>query len=172
MNTISFACEGFPVPKGSFTPTKNGGFRPAGDPDKINAWRNDVRFAAKLAMQGMPLMTGAIRLSVDFCLPYPHSLIRKYQMGWLPPIKKPDMDKLLRSVCDHLTGIVWVDDSQVCYCTMNKSYAWDDVPGAYVEVTEMDDEWLRSYAGTRSLIKQAIADQAEPEHVPWLWPEP
>ena len=169
MNTISFACEGFPVPKGSFTPVGNGRFRPAGNPDKINAWRNDVRFAAKLAMDGRAPFTGAIRLSVDFALPYPHSLIRKYQFGWYPPIKKPDMDKLLRSVCDHLTGIAWADDSQVCYCTMNKSYAWDDVPGAYIEVTEMDDDWLKRYGSTRSLIKQVIADE---QSVSVVWPDP
>lgn len=161
--SVTLNVGGLPVPKGSFTPTRNGGFRPAGNSDKINAWRNDVRHEARCAMGERAPFTGAVRLTVDFMLPYPRSSIRKSQFGWLPPVKKPDMDKLLRSVCDHLTGIVWVDDSQVCYCTMVKSYAWDGVPGASIEVTEMDEPWLKDYASTRQTIRD-IMHELPSEH--------
>lgn len=154
--TISFSVQGIPVPKGSFTPTKNGGFRPAGNNVRIREWRTEVTYAARQAMGARKPFVGAIRLSADFSLPYPHSIIRKYQFGWLPHIKKPDVDKLLRSICDHLNGLTWMDDSQVCYCVVNKHYAWDESPGVYIEVTEMDDQWLKDYAATRSLIKDAL----------------
>ena len=156
MRTVSFSVEGYPVPKGSYSHVGKGRFIPQGNPDRINAWRGDVRYAAREAMGDQQPWTGAIRLSLDLSLPYPHSIIRKYQFGWLPHIKSPDVDKLLRSVCDHLTGIVYVDDAQVCFVALNKGYAWDDTPGAFIEATEMDEPWLKQYAQTRAMIKETI----------------
>jgi Holliday junction resolvase RusA-like endonuclease len=50
------------------------------------------------------------------------------------PTGKPDADKLLRAIGDALTGVVWVDDSQVCDAYVSKQ--WDDVGGGErVEVT-------------------------------------
>jgi Holliday junction resolvase RusA-like endonuclease len=157
MEAVSFQVAGFAVPKGSFTPTRNGGFRPQGSPERINAWRGDVRLAARQAMGDRQPFTGAIRLTADVTLPYPRSSVRKYQLGWLPHTKKPDADKLLRSICDHLTGIVWADDSQVCFFHISKSYAWDDMPGAWIEVCEMDEEWLKVYATRRQMLRDAIS---------------
>ena len=156
METASFQAYGYAVPKGSHRPVGNGRFIPQGDPGKIAAWRDDVRAAAREAMGSRHPFTGAIRLNADITLPYPRSSVRKYQMGWLPHTKKPDADKLLRSICDHLTGICWVDDSQVCFFHISKSYAWDDTPGAWIEVTEMDEDWLRSYAHNREMLRRAI----------------
>jgi Holliday junction resolvase RusA-like endonuclease len=155
MQAVSFQVSGFAVPKGSFTPTRNGGFRPQGSPERINAWRTDVRAAAKLAMGDRPPFLGAIRLSADITLPYPRSSIRKYQMGWFPHLKKPDGDKLLRSICDHLTGIVWADDSQVTSFRITKSYAWDHDPGAFIDALEMDEEYLRRLAANRRMLLEA-----------------
>lgn len=155
---VSFQVDGLPVPKGSFSPARNGGFRPQGDQRKINAWRSDVKAAAHLAMDGagyVDLMRGPIRLLVDFQLPAPKS-IPKYKMGWLLPTKKPDIDKLIRSVCDHLTGIVWADDSQVCFLTLTKHYAWDDRPGIWCEITELEEEWVKSYGATRMSVKRVL----------------
>lgn len=156
MDAVSFHAYGFATPKGSYRPVGKGRFIPQGDPGKILAWRDDVRLAARMAMGDRRPFTGAIRLSADITLPYPRSSVRKYQMGWLPHLKKPDADKLLRSICDHLTGICWADDSQVCFFHISKSYAWDDMPGAWIEVQEMDEEWLRSYAHNRALLREAI----------------
>ena len=159
--SISFTVLGLPTPKGSFTPTRNGGFRPQGDSAKLKAWRNHVTTAARDAMGSRKPFQGAIRLSVDFSLPYPRTSIRQWQWGWWPAVKRPDVDKLLRSINDHLNGLAWYDDSQVCFCTVNKHYAWDDLPGAYVEVAEMDDEWLRQYAATRTLIQETLREMAD-----------
>lgn len=84
-----------------------------------------------------------IRLACEFQLPYPKSSIRKYQFGWLPHTKQPDVDKLLRALMDALTGIVWVDDSQVSFVAVNKSYAWNGKPGAFVVVDFLGDEQLQ-----------------------------
>ena len=39
------------------------------------------------------------------------------------PATKPDVDKLVRAVLDALTGIVWVDDSQVAILSAEKVYS-------------------------------------------------
>lgn len=99
----------------------------------------------------------AIRLFTEFKLPYPVSSIRKYQWGWWPHTKQPDIDKLLRALLDAMTGIVWVDDSQVCYCVANKVYAWQGSPGAVVVVDFMNDEALHNL-GLRQQNVQNVLD--------------
>lgn len=146
MRSLSFQVDGVPVPKGSLTRMPNGAMLPAGTAQsrvRYGVWRIDLRAAAKGAMGDENLMTGALRVMIDCKLPYPKSLIRKWQMGWWPAKKKPDVDKLARGVLDHLKGIAWVDDSQVCWLTVNKRYAWDDKPGAAITIDEMPDDVLR-----------------------------
>lgn len=100
--------------------------------------------------------TGPIRLMVEFQMPYPTSSIRKYQFGWWAHTKKPDVDKLTRFLFDALTGIVWKDDSQVCYATINKVYAWNNRPGAYVVVDFLDDDWLQSVGAIHRQIENVM----------------
>src|SRR6188474_809316 len=117
MESISFHVYGTPMPKGSTTRV-NGNTIPAGTSasrKRMSEWRSDIREQALAAMGEMEPSMGAIRMMMEFQLPYPVSSIRKYQLGWLPHTKKPDVDKLMRMMLDALTGIVWKDDSQVCY---------------------------------------------------------
>lgn len=44
---------------------------------------------------------------------------------WVP--KTPDLDKLVRAVCDALTGIVWRDDAQVAHMVLNKWWGYNHV---------------------------------------------
>lgn len=143
MESVSFHVYGLPKPKGSTTRMPNGATLPAGTANSrkaFNEWRTDIKSAAVAAMDGEPASTRPIRLMCEFQLPYPTSSIRKYQMGWLPHTKKPDVDKLMRALLDGLTGIVWVDDSQVCYSMVNKVYAWDGKPGAEVIIDFISDD--------------------------------
>lgn len=56
-------------------------------------------------------------------------------------VKKPDLSKLVRCVEDALTGIVWVDDSQVTIINTSKRYATDDYPaGAYITIRKIEHE--------------------------------
>jgi len=127
----------------------NGAMLPAGTTEsrkRASNWRNDVRIASIEAMGDRPPSLNCIRMMVEFRLPYPKSSVRKYQLGWLPHIKQPDVDKLLRMILDAMTGIVWGDDSQVAFATINKTYAWDNRTGAYVIIDFMSDESMRELA--------------------------
>lgn len=159
MDSVTFHVSGYPAPKGSFTRMPNGAMLPAGTTasrEKGINWRNEIRHVALDTMGDNQPQRGAVRLMVEFQLPYPKSSIRKYQYGWWPHIKKPDVDKLLRMLLDALTGIVWADDSQVAYVTVNKVYAWNDRPGAYIVIDFLGDDSLQSLAASQRTVINAI----------------
>lgn len=159
MESVAFHVNGQPMPKGSFTRMPNGAMLPAGTTEsrkKVSNWRRDIRDAALGAMGDEFPSSRAIRVMVEFQLPYPKSSIRKYQFGWLPNTKQPDVDKLLRMLFDALTGIVWVDDSQVAFVTCNKVYAWNGKPGAYVVVDFLSDESLHELASMQRDVTNVI----------------
>lgn len=88
-------------------------------------WRRDVAYSALDAMRGTGLAPPIVpkgqeaRLVVSFYLPRP-----KYLKNTRPPnLVKPDLDKLVRSICDALKGVGWHDDSQVTKIEAAKYYA-------------------------------------------------
>lgn len=135
IDSVSFRIYGNPSPKGSWTRMPNGATLPAGTTasrKRYNDWRHDVRAAALEAMGNENPTDLPVKLMVQFDLQYPATTIRKWQWGWWPHTKQPDVDKLLRAVMDALTGIVWLDDSQVTFAYLTKVYAWNGKPGAHV----------------------------------------
>jgi len=159
INGISFDVDGIPTPKGSTTRMPNGATLPAGTTEsrkRMAQWREDVRHEAKTAMDGNPPIIGPIRLFAEFRLIPPRTGIRKSEIGWKCHTKKPDVDKLFRALADAMTGIVWVDDSQVCVSAINKSYAWDMRAGASVTVDLITDDSARRLSAMRSIVRNAI----------------
>jgi crossover junction endodeoxyribonuclease RusA len=137
----------------------NGAMLPAGTTasrKRFGEWRGDIRSAALVAMGEHQPSLHPIRLMCEFQLPYPTSSIRKYQMGWLPHTKKPDVDKLMRALLDALTGIVWKDDSQVCYATVNKVYAWSGSPGAEIIIDFIDNDVAVAIARNQAKVRDVI----------------
>jgi Holliday junction resolvase RusA-like endonuclease len=105
------------------------------DSDTNRDWRNAVSQAARVAMAqaGARSIEGPVAISVTFCLPRPKRL--KGHME--PHITRPDLDKLLRSCCDAMSGILFADDAQVVFVTMSKQYAEVGAqPRAVVTVTD------------------------------------
>jgi crossover junction endodeoxyribonuclease RusA len=159
MDSITFHVLGTPMQKGSIVRMPSGGYLPAGTTASrkaMNQWVSDVRYAASEAMGERQPVRTCIRFMCEFQLPYPQSSIRKYQLGWYPHIKKPDVDKLLRSMLDALTGVVWADDSQVAYAIINKVYAWNDRPGAHVVVDFMNDVALRNIGQSHQFVTNVL----------------
>lgn len=72
---------------------------------------------------------GAVRLELAFHMKKPKSYPKTKV---LPATKKPDLDKMVRSVKDALTGIFYVDDSQVVELVASKRYG--DAPGVEIRI--------------------------------------
>ena len=56
-----------------------------------------------------------------------------------PMVQRPDLDKLIRSTLDGLTGAVFVDDSQVVavHASKRRAEAWE-ITGVEVQATEIE----------------------------------
>lgn len=138
MSTVGFFVPGIPVAKGSlkaFIP--RGWQRPVltstgGKP--LNVWEQKIAVYTRqhgltMAPRGVP-----VSLCLDFKLPRPKSLPKSVTAH----TKKPDLDKLCRGVLDGLTGVAYVDDSQVEKLTASKAYAPEGYTGVYVVVNSGD----------------------------------
>ena len=104
------------------------------DNPRLPQWRQEVAQAAKSARESVALkglLTCAVALTLEFYRPRPKGDFGTGRnAGKLkasaPPyaIKRPDTLKLARAVEDALTGVVWVDDSQVVRHSLSKD--WGD----------------------------------------------
>lgn len=132
MTEITFAVSGTPVTQGSTKAFVVGGrARVAHDKSKaLMDWRGDIAHAAQEAAHGRFAAVGVpVSLSATFYLQRPASAPKKV----LFPTKKPDLDKLVRSLLDAGTGVLWADDSQVVAIQASKAFA-PRAPGVQVEV--------------------------------------
>ena len=146
------------MPKGSVVKMRNA-YVAAGTPHSrhmLQEWEHNLRVDATTAMNGREPSTSCIRFMCEFQMPVPKTTIRKDQLGWLGHTKKPDVDKLLRAVLDALTGIVWVDDSQVAFATANKTFAWNGRPGAHIIIDFWSDEVLQQFADSHRRVTDAM----------------
>ena len=148
VKTLDFFVAGDPTPQGS-----KRAFVVKGKPiltesagDKLRTWRQDVRAAALEAMKAAQPedwrpFTGAVLVWLNFSMRPPKSLPKKV----LWPIKRPDLDKLIRAVLDALGSAgVFKDDSQVVQLTASKRWpihSGAGVPGVIVTVAEKPETW-------------------------------
>ena len=131
---ISFTVPGVPAPGGSkkaFMNPRTNKIVVMDDAKNNKGWRERVSVFARQAMEGKPPLEGPLRVAVTFMMPRPRS---HYGTGknsqslkpWAEkamPTSKPDATKLFRALEDALTGIVWLDDSQVVFQVITKTYA-------------------------------------------------
>ena len=146
---IEFFVPGVPRPGGSKTAgynrkTGKSFVREAG---KHTAdWRAVVSLAASEAMGDRPLLTGPLRLDINFYFERPKNHYRT-RNGLISDVVKlsapvykitmPDRTKLTRSTEDAMTKIVWRDDAQVCDGRLVKRYG--EKPGALIIITELPE---------------------------------
>ena len=115
-----FTVLGLPRPQGShraFMP-KGAKFPVVTDANRnLKQWRD---LTSLVAQDHAPkeLVENAVRLKVDFYFARPKSLTKRVNFH----LKKPDLSKLIRSIEDSLTNIVWQDDSQVVEIVATKNY--------------------------------------------------
>ena len=119
MPSISFEVPGRPQPQGSMRNIGRG--RMISDNPKLKSWRDAVAIVALLAKERThykPLIKGAVSIYAEFYFLCPKS-VREQENT-----RKPDIDKLIRAIFDALTGVVYVDDSQVNMVSASKHFSY------------------------------------------------
>lgn len=119
---VIFEAIGIPVAQGSKKVMRNrhtGNVVMFDSSKRHRPWRVLVSLVAQEAMLAGPIMQ-AVNLAAVFKFPRPEKHYRAGKYAHLlkdsapcQHISTPDLDKLVRCVCDSMTGIVWGDDSQV-----------------------------------------------------------
>jgi Holliday junction resolvase RusA-like endonuclease len=149
MTEVSIDVLGTPAPKGSNRAMVRGGravFVPGGsktNQDALQSWAGQCRLACLSFVSGQtaPLFTQvAVAVAITFRLKRPGGHWAK--AGGLKssapafPAVKPDLDKLVRSTLDALSGVVFDDDSRVVRTMSEKQYAQPGQEGATIRVWE------------------------------------
>ena len=130
--SLNISVLGRPSPQGSKRHVGGGRFIEASK--YLPAWRKEITTAAVKIMQdeGWETIADPVHLEVVFYLERP-ATIPQEKRPW--PIKPPDLDKLVRGVCDGLTdAAVWTDDDLVVKLTASKQYADTREPGASITI--------------------------------------
>lgn len=92
-------------------------------------WAYAVAWKARAV--GVRPASGPMRLVASFAITRPKRPTHAFPA-------RDDLDKLLRSVFDALTGVAWIDDQQVVDVVATKSWAGEDGPGATITVEPME----------------------------------
>ena len=135
-----FVVEGLsPAPQGSKRHV--GGGRMIESSAKVKPWREAVRQEA-LATNA-PMAPGPVFVRITFRFNRPKGHLNT--KGLIKPsapidhVTRPDLDKLVRSTLDGLTGALFTDDSQVAFMVASKEYAAaGQREGATIEVRIID----------------------------------
>lgn len=130
---ISFFVAGEPAPQGSKTGfVKNGRVVLVEASSKVKPWRAAVSNQAVLAMRNRELLDGPIEVTLHFLMP------RGKTVNRIMHTVKPDLDKLIRSTLDGLTGTVFKDDALVVAVSAAKDYTTGE-PGCKIMISEASD---------------------------------
>lgn len=119
---------GEPAPQGSKRHV--GGGRMIEQSAKVGPWREAVAWGTHRVSKGQ-LVDGPVMVQIVFYLRPPKSVRNP---GETPHVKRPDVDKLIRSTLDGITGSVIDDDSQVWHVDASKRYTCKSATGARIVV--------------------------------------
>ena len=96
-------------------------------PKRNQEYRQKVQTAARVAMTGAEPLTDEICAAVK--------IYRKYKRS---SRIFGDVDNHLKAIFDALNGVVFVDDSQICRCVVEK-YTDKENPRAVIEIGALDE---------------------------------
>lgn len=121
--TITFSVPGDPVPQPRPRVSTRGGFGRAYTPTThpVHAYRRSIAFEA--AKAGATPGTASVSVVIDavFVRPKSHTT-KKGVKASAPELPRCDVDNVAKAVLDSLTGVAWVDDTQVRRLVIEKSY--------------------------------------------------
>lgn len=140
-DSVTFAVHGIPAPQGSKRHVGRGVMIESSK--KVKPWRQDVKHAAIEKKPAVWDTAAPMILSVVFRFQRPKSHFNKSGLrSTAPPhcmsASTGDLDKLLRSTNDALTGVLFDDDRQVISIDATRRYCiGNEPPGAIITLTAL-----------------------------------
>lgn len=143
--SLTVTVYGTPAPQGSKRHVGNGVLIESSA--KVKPWREAVKHAvidARLAAEpyyGLPPIEGPVAAALIFTVPKPASAPKRTHT-W--PVRRPDLDKLIRSTLDAITDSGAIrDDAQIVELTAAKRYPGEGphaltTPGAWIRLTPIE----------------------------------
>lgn len=138
-----FEIEGEPKGKERARTVMQGGKVHSFTPKATKTYEAQVK-AAFEECGGKMHETAAIKISVEAYYTIPKSktgAARERVIVEDRPQKKPDIDNVVKIICDGLNGVAYKDDSQVVEISAAKHWATDDKPCVLVWVHAIDARW-------------------------------
>ena len=138
-DSLTFVVHGIPAPQGSKRHIGRGIMVESSK--KVKPWRQDVKYAAIDQKPDEWDMASPVHLSVVFRFQRPKSHFNKSGLRSSAPsactsATHGDIEKLVRSTNDALTGVLFDDDRQVVSLNASKRYCEEtELPGAIITVT-------------------------------------
>lgn len=120
-------------------------------PPKTAAYEAMIRSCYRVAAQGQPepyYGPGTpVRIAVTAFYKIPvktnKRTIVRMQHGLVRPMRKPDLDNILKAVCDALNGIAYKDDAQIVDIATSKFYSCEAEEGLRIEVAAATEDVIR-----------------------------
>jgi crossover junction endodeoxyribonuclease RusA len=96
-------------------------------------FRDRITWAAHDAWRPRVVLTGEpLTIALEFVMPRPVSTPKTTPAA----VRRPDLDKLVRCVCDAMTGVIYADDSQIVHLVTHQRLArLHEPPGVHIELT-------------------------------------
>ena len=143
MREVKFHVPGKPQGKARAKTFYTNGVTRTVTPEKTVLYENFIKDRYLQEAGGFFLETGTpveLRIVARFLPPTSASKIVKHQMlsGKILPLKKPDVDNIVKVVADSLNGIAYHDDKQIAFAAAKKAYS--AVEGLDITVGEYKGE--------------------------------
>lgn len=137
---VRFTVLGEPKGKGRPRATVSGGYAKVYTPKDTVMYENLVRLEYRQQCGDYMFPEGAVldmRIAAFYSIPKSASKKKRKQMedGSIRPVKKPDMDNVVKSIADSLNGVAYRDDTQIVDCAVRKFYS--DKPRVVITIKEI-----------------------------------
>lgn len=121
---------------GVYQPTKTS----SGKSNGVAEFKATIRLMAAQARTG-PLFAGPLRVDLEFVFPRQSNHIWKSKpMPRYRKTTKPDRDNLDKTCLDALSGVLWLDDNQVCDGRITKWHAaGDEAPHVLITIRQLTE---------------------------------
>jgi Holliday junction resolvase RusA-like endonuclease len=137
-----FTVLGDPQGKGRPRFAKRGNFVSTYTPDKTVLYENLIKCEYERQCDNFYFGDIPLALCITAYYPIAKSISKATRLainaGQLRPMKKPDIDNILKIVADSLNGVAYKDDAQIVFMSAQKRYG--DRPRLEVSIIEEESE--------------------------------